>query len=179
MPDLPILHAQSSTSQEEPVLVGFRIDPSHDGPQFYSVFAIGGENERPLMVDGRILFFSRPELAPKALLLDGTTAHMKLPLDGIEMVCDLAQTLHLVNAADADPDGIILDTLHLFDDMVRCSKLNMPERYQGVLTEMADHLARGIDLSRIFTSDSLRHHVEDALLWCVGAITVKATILTE
>ena len=44
---------------------------------------------------------------------------------------------------------------------------------------MADHLSRGIDLRKIFTSDSLRHHVEDSLLWCVGAITVKATMLTE
>jgi hypothetical protein len=179
MSDLHILHAQPASSEEEPVLVGFRVDPKHEGPQFYSVFAIGGENERPLMLDGRILFFSRAALAPKALLLDGTTAHMKLPLDGIEMVCDVAETLHLVNAADSDPDGIILDTLHLFDDMVRCTKLNMPERYQGVLTEMADHLSRGMDLSRIFTSDSLRHHVEDSLLWCVGAIMVKATLLTE
>ena len=131
MSDLHILDPQPSPStHEEPVLVGFRIDPTHEGPQFYSVFAIGGDHERPLMREGRILFFSRPELAPKALLLDGTTAHMKLPTDGVEMLCDLAQTLHLVNAADSDPDGIILDTLHLFDDMVRSTKLNMPERYQ-------------------------------------------------
>lgn len=180
MSDLPILPAKSPlTAQEEPVLVGFRIDPSHEGPQFYSVFAIGGDDERPLMVDGRILFFARSELAAKALLLDGTTAHLKLPLDGVEMLCDIAQTLFLVNSADADWDGIILDTLHLFDDMVRSTRLNMPERYQSVLTEMADHLGKGASLKNIFTSDSLRHHVEDALLWCVGAIAVKATMLRE
>lgn len=180
MSELPILNPQASVSaNEEPVLVGFRIDPSHEGPQLYSVFAIGGDNERPLMVNGRILFFSRPDLAPKALLLDGTTAHLKLALDAVEMSCDIAQTLYLVNSADSDSDGIILDTLHLFDDMIRSTKLNMPERYQSMLTELADHLSRGTDLTRIFTSDSLRHHVEDALLWCVGAVTVKSTLLTE
>ena len=161
------------------MLVGFRLDANHDGPQFYSVVAIGGENERPLMTEDRILFFARPELAPKALLHDPTMAHLKLPLESVEMVCDVAETLYLVNSAKADPDGVILDCLHFVDDLVRASKLNMPERYQSVLTEMADHLAKGGDLARIFTSDSLRHHVEDALLWSIGAITVKATMLTE
>ncbi len=185
MSELPILpsplpeSALPAAADEEPVLVGFRIDPAHEGPQFYCVFAIGGPDERPLMMEGRVLFFSRPELAPKALLLDPSMAHLKLPLDGVEMFCDVAQTLHLVNSADEDPDGMILDCLHLFDDMVRSTKLNMPERYQSVLTEMADHLSKGAKLKRIFSSDSLRHHVEDALLWCVGAITVKATMLTE
>jgi hypothetical protein len=180
MSELPIIDQQPSPpAEEEPILVGFRVDPGHEGPQFYSVFAIGGDNERPLIARERLLFFTRPELAPKALLLDESMAHLELPLEGVEMLCDVAQTLHLVNAADEDPDGMILDCLHLFDDMVRATKLNMPERYQSVLSEMTDHLSKGASLKMIFTSSSLRNHVEDALLWCVGAITVKATMLTE
>jgi hypothetical protein len=178
--DLPILKPEpASSAAEEPVLVGFRLDAGHDGPQFYTVLAIGGDNERPLMADGRILFFTSPDLAAKALLLDESMAHLKLPLESIEMLCDVAQTLYLVNSAAADPDGVILDCLHIIDDLVRATKLNMPDRYQSILTEMAEHLTKGTDLRRIFSSESLRHHVEDGLLWSVGAVTVRARMLTE
>ena len=29
-------------------MAGFRIDPTHEGPQFYTLLAVGGDNERPL-----------------------------------------------------------------------------------------------------------------------------------
>ena len=55
----------------------------------------------------------------------------------------------------------------------------MPERYQGILTELAARLTEGQSLKKVFTSEALRHHVEDALLWCVGAIAMKARMLTS
>jgi hypothetical protein len=55
----------------------------------------------------------------------------------------------------------------------------MPDRYQGILTELAARLTEGAPLGNIFTNPSLREHVEDALLWCVGAIAVKARMLSE
>jgi len=55
----------------------------------------------------------------------------------------------------------------------------MPDRYQGILTELAARLTEGAQLRHIFTNSALREHVEDALLWCVGAVTVKARMLTE
>jgi hypothetical protein len=36
-----------------------------------------------------------------------------------------------------------------------------------------------VQLRTIFSSSSLREHVEDALLWCVGAIAVKARMIDE
>jgi hypothetical protein len=65
------------------------------------------------------------------------------------------------------------------DDLVRASQLHMPERYQSILTELAARLTERADLRRIFTNDSLRRHVEDALMWCVGALAVKGKVLTE
>jgi hypothetical protein len=96
----------------------------------------------------------------------------------VETICDVAQTLYLVNSQDSDPDGVVLDCLLIFDDLVRATELSMPERYQGILTELAARLTEGTSLKKIFASDALREHVEDALLWCVGAITMKAKILT-
>ena len=54
MPELPVLHHRP---HEELILIGFRVDARHDGPQFYTLLAVGGDNERPLTSDGRIVFF--------------------------------------------------------------------------------------------------------------------------
>ena len=181
MPDLPILdaNAPSSDHREELAMAGFRVDPSHEGPQFYTLLAVGGDNERPLVADGRIVFFVRLTQVHKALAMDPSMAVLGHPPREVETMCDVAQTLYLVNSQDEDPDGVVLDCLLIFDDLVRATGISMPERYQGILTELAARITEGQSLKKIFTNDALRDHVEDALLWCVGAITMKARILTN
>ncbi|MGB8890375.1 MAG: hypothetical protein WCC87_26855 [Candidatus Korobacteraceae bacterium] len=179
MAELPILHSHSGEPHEELVLVGFRVDGHHDGPQFYTLLAVGGDNERPLTADGRLVFFTRLELAAKALALNPGMAKLGPPPAEIETFCDVAEAFYLVNSQNADLDGIVLDCLLIFDDLVRATKLHMPDRYQGILTELAARLTERKLLRDIFTSQSLREHVEDALLWCVGAVTLKARMITE
>jgi len=164
---------------EDLVLVGFRLDANHDGPQVYTLLAVGGENERPPTAEGHIIFFTRPQLAARALALDAGLARLGPAPEEIETFCDVAEALYRVNSQNADPDGVILDCLLVFDDLVRATKLHMPDRYQGILTELAARLTEGAQLRTIFSSAALREHVEDALLWCVGAVTVKARMLTE
>jgi hypothetical protein len=179
MSELPIISSHSRHAHEELVLLGVRVDAQHEGPQLYTLLAVGGENERPLVADGRVLFFSHPDLAEKALALDTTFAKLgPLPND-IESFCDVAEALHLINSQNADPDGVVLDCLLIFDDLVRATRLHMPDRYQGLLTELAARLTEGTPLGKVFSNRALREHVEDALLWCVGAITVKSRIITE
>ena len=181
MSDLPIFdsNAPPSDRREELAMAGFRVDPTHEGPQFYTLLAVGGDNERPLVADGRIVFFVRTTLVHKALAMDPSLAVLGNPPRGVETICDVAQTLYLVNSQDEDPDGVVLDCLLIFDDLVRASGISMPERYQGILTELAARLTEGDSLKKVFTNESLRDHVEDALLWCVGAITMKARLLTS
>jgi hypothetical protein len=176
MSELPVLHPQA---HEDLILVGFRVDARHDGPQFYTLLAVGGDDERPITSGGRVIFFVQPQLAAKALALDSTMARLGPPPETIETFCDVAEALYRVNCQPADPDGVILDCLLVFDDLVRATKLHMPDRYQGVLTELAARLTEGAPLRSIFTNQSLREHVEDALLWCVGAVTVKAWMVTQ
>src|SRR5579862_169835 len=178
MPQLPILNTRSQHA-EELVLVGFRLDPRHDSAQFYTLLAEGGENERPLTADGALIFFSRPELAGKALALDSELSKLGPPPPEMDTFCDIAQTLHLVNAQDADPEGVILECLLVFDDLVRATRLHMPDRYQGLLTELAARLTERTPLRAIFRSHALREHVEDALLWCIGAMAAKSRLLTD
>jgi hypothetical protein len=177
MPELPIMNRKQP--HEELILIGFRVEASHDGPQFYTLLAVGGDNERPLTADGRVLFFVRPDLAARALAFDQSMAPLGPPPGEVETFCDLAETLYRVNSQNADPDGVILDCLLVLDDLVRATQLHMPDRYQGILTELAARLTEGTSLQRIFSSHSLREHVEDALLWCVGAVAVKARMLTQ
>ena len=177
MPQLPIV--QPHHTHEELVLVGFRVDAAHEGPQFYTLLAVGGDNERPLAAGGRILFFARPELAANALELDSSLAQLGPPPQELETFCDVAEALYRVNSQNTDADGVVLDCLLIFDDLVRATKLHMPNRYQGILTELAARLTEGAPLRAFFTNNALREHVEDALLWCIGAVTAKARMITS
>ena len=47
MSQLTILSSRSNHAHEELVLVGFRIDGQHEGPQFYTLLAVGGEMSVP------------------------------------------------------------------------------------------------------------------------------------
>ncbi len=177
--ELPILESSRREPHEELVLIGFRVDAQHDGPQFYTLLAVGGDNERPIMAQDRLVFFTRLELAAKALALDPSMVKLGPPPQELETFCDVAEAFYLINSQNADLDGVVLDCLLIFDDLVRATRLHMPDRYQGLLTELAARLTERKLLRDIFTNQSLREHVEDALLWCVGAITLKARLLTE
>ena len=161
------------------MLVGLRLDPRQDGPQFYTLLAVGGDNERPLTADGRILFFMRPENAARALAMDSELAKLGPAPQEVETFCDIAHTLHLVNSQEADPEGVILECLLIFDDLVRATRLHMPDSYQGLLTELAARLTERASLRDIFRKHALREQVEDALLWCIGAIAAKAWLIAE
>ncbi len=179
MTQLPILPSQPLQPHEELVLVGFRVDSQHDGPQFYTLLAVGGDNERPITANGRILFFPRPDLADRALALDLSLSELGPASRELATFCDVAEAFYLINSQNADLDGVILDCLLVFDDLVRATKLHMPDRYQGLLTELAARLTERVLLRDIFSSNALREHVEDALLWCLGAIAMKATMIGE
>jgi hypothetical protein len=178
MSKLPILPSPQQLPQEL-VLVGFRLDGEHDGPEFYTLLSVGGDNERPITANGRLLFFTHPELAAKALALDAELAKLGPPPTEVETFYDVAEALHLVNSQDADSDAVVLDCLLMFDDLVRATRLHMPDRYQGLLTELTARLTEGKQLGAIFTSHFIREHVEDALLWCLGAIAVKSRMISE
>jgi hypothetical protein len=179
MSQLTVLSSRSNHAHEELVLVGFRVDGQHEGPQLYTLLAVGGDNERPIVTGGRVVFFTRPELAGTAIALDNSLKGLSPIPSEMETFCDVAEALHLINSQDVDPDGLVLECLLIFDDLVRATKLHMPDRYQGLLTELAARLTERDSLRKIFSSPQLREHVEDALLWCVGAIAAKAHILSE
>src|SRR6266581_4831553 len=139
MSDLPIFNSKAT---EELSLVGFRVDPAAEGPQFYTLFAGGGENERPITTVGdRVVFFARPDLAGDALAIgDPSMQALGTPPEELEMLCDVAQAMYLVNSEESDPDHVILDCLGALDDLVRATRLSMPPLYQQALSDLTEHL---------------------------------------
>jgi hypothetical protein len=178
MSELKVLHSHKPHHQEDLVLIALRFTPYHEGAQLYTVLAVGGENERPLTSNGSVILFRKLEDAKEALKLDESMSQLGPAPEQVESVCDVAEALYVVNSQDSDAQGTVLDCLLILDDLVRATRLHMPERYQGILTELAARLTEGRQLKQIFSNASLRDHVEDALLWCVGAIVVKTRIVS-
>lgn len=157
-------------------LVGFRLDPDAEGPQFYTLFVLESENDRPLVADGRIVFFTEPARAADALKLsDNDMARLGPASSELEMLCDVAEALHIANAQDADTDGILLETIALFDDLIRAISINVPAQYMSVLSALSERLATTPEFATMLAETGLdRETIEDALMWCVGAVAVKS-----
>lgn len=157
-------------------LIGFRLDPGSDGPQFYTLFLLESDNDRPLVSEGRVVFFARPNQAEEALKVsdNGMGRFGPAPKD-LEILCDVAQALHIANAQDADTDGTLLECIALFDDLIRAAQINIPAQYMGVLSALSERLGSNPEFATLLAASGLdRETVEDALMWCVGAVAVKS-----
>ena len=106
--------------------------------------------------------------AARALELDASMSQLGPAPTELESVCDIAEALYLVNSQNADPHGTLLDCLLILDDLVRATRLHMPERYQALLTELTARLTEGKQLKVIFSNAALRHHVKTRCLVCGG-----------
>ncbi len=157
-------------------LVGFRLDPDAEGPQFYTLFVLESENDRPLIANGRVVFFAEPKRAAEALeLAENDMSRLGPAPIELEVFCDVAEALHIANSQDADTDGILLETIALFDDLVRAISINVPAQYMSVLSALSERLANTPEFATMLAETGLdRETIEDALMWCVGAVAVKS-----
>jgi hypothetical protein len=158
-------------------LVGFRVDPEADGPQFYTLIGSEGEGERPIMRGGRILFFHRAEDALKALTAsdNGFSDMRPVPTD-LELLCDVSESLYIANQKNEDSDGMLFELIAVFDDLLRAVKLTVPAEYTSVLAAVAERLGESPEFASFLNKSGLsREKLEDALLWCTGAVAVKSS----
>jgi hypothetical protein len=157
-------------------VVGFRLDPVTEGAQFYTLVALEGDDERPLMSDGRIVFFANPGDARRALALSDNGLQKLGPAnEEVEMMCDLAQALFVANSQDVDSDGALMDAIACMDDLVRATRISVPAEYGKVLGATAARLSENPAFGPWLKQQGLdRERLEDALLWCIGAVTAKS-----
>jgi hypothetical protein len=167
-------------------LIGLRLDPTAEGPQLFTLIEQRESGGRTIMANGRILFFSSPALVARALQLadenaiagglPGTSATSVSMPKQMDVLCDIAQSLFLVNSQPEDSDGVLLDCIACLDDLLRATGLNVPANYIAVLNALAERLESNSEFGSFLAEQGIdRETVEDAILWCVGAITVKST----
>lgn len=158
-------------------LIGFRVDPESEGPQFYTLIGSEGEGERPITRGDRILFFRRPAEALTALTAsDNGFSDVRPVPSELELLCDVSEALYVANQRDADEDGLLFELIAVFDDLLRAVKLNVPGEYSAVLGAMATRLGESPEFASFLTTSGVtREKLEDALLWCVGAVAVKSS----
>src|ERR1017187_7895322 len=104
--------------ERELYLIGFRMDPGAEGPQFYTLIGSEGDGERPITRGGRVLFFRRLEAAGKALAASDNGFSDVCPAPGeLELLCDVGEALHVANQEDEDGDGVLFELIAVFDDL--------------------------------------------------------------
>ncbi|MFM9263953.1 hypothetical protein [Tychonema sp. BBK16] len=159
-------------------LCGFRIDPETEAPNLYTLIAYG-EQEPPLVAGGQLVFFSRPELAINALqLCDIDVTTLGMPPTEIDAICDIAETLYLLDAEDIDESDTIVNCLNTLFDLVKAILMPMPTEYKRVLYAFADHLTFEQEFASFLNEEDIqRSEIVNAILWCVGAITAKSRLL--
>lgn len=175
--DSQIVAFPPKTPDRELYLIGFRIDPAAEGPQFYTLIGSEGESERPITAGSRILFFRRPEDALKALITsDNGFADVRPVPTALELLCEIGEALYVANQENEDNDGLLFELIAVFDDLLRAVKLTVPTEYAAVLSSVAGRLGEGKEFASFIAERGLaREKLEDALLWCVGAVTAKSS----
>jgi hypothetical protein len=166
-------------------LVGLRLDPTAEGPQLFALIEQGEGGSRTLTANGRILLFSSPALVVRALQLaggifvgglQGTIATFTPMPKQMDILCDVAQSLYLLNSQTDDSDGVLLDCIACLNDLLGATELNVPANYIAVLNGLAERLEHNSEFGSFLAEQGIdRETVEDAILWCVGAIAVKST----
>jgi hypothetical protein len=160
-------------------LLAISLDPDQADPAFYGL-VLEGDIDEPLMHEGRVVLFR--EAARAADLLARYGSSMKADRAEISKPffwCDVAQTLHLLQAGGLDEDACVLGAVNALLDLVRATGLKMPASAKAALHSIADYCTMNKDLTKYleeegdYSSDAL----VDAVLWCVGAVATKSTVL--
>ena len=163
--------------KRELFLIGFRMDPAVEGPQFYTLMGSEGDSERPITCGGRVLFFRRPAEAGQALAASDNGFRDVRPVPAeLELLCDIGEALHVANQEEDDGDGLLFELIAVFDDLLREVKLTPPAEYAAVLAGVSERLGESQEFASFLAASGVtREKLEDALLWCVGAVAAKSS----
>jgi hypothetical protein len=174
--DTPLVQLTSPESAGELYLVGFRLDPSAEAAEFYTLVGALAGREQPIAASGRILLFRSPAAAARALESsdNGLAALRPIPTE-IELLCDIGEALHIANQQPADTDGILFEVIAVFDDLLREIQLSPPREFAAALARTAARLSHSPDLEGFLSPRTVtRQRLEDSLLWCLGALMAKS-----
>lgn len=166
-------------------LIGFRVNPDCEEPELY-ILMICADKDYPLMVEGDIIFFTKPTLGLKAVQLSSNVDLQKIILktmndvDDVDFVVDIAEVLYLISDKNIDDQATIINCLNTLFDLVLCTGIPMPSNYKKLLYNFADHLTFHQEFSSFLEQHSIsRSWVIDAILWCMNTVVAKSKLLRE
>jgi len=160
-------------------LLAVALDPDRSTPELYGLI-YEGETDVPLMVDDRIVFFTNPGRAHDLIREHGAA----LVADHLDIAkpffwCDVAQALHFLSVGGFDEGASVLGTVNVLLDLVKATRIKVDDRRRRALHAIADYCTFSKDLTKYLEEDGdySSRELVDAVLWCVGAVVVKARIL--
>ena len=173
--------SNTSTASIEPLwrLLAIGFDPDKTVPDLYGAIH-DGEPDVPLMVEGRIVFFTDPARAPDLIRqYGGPRASDPAEVSKPTLWCDVAQALHHLSAGGIDTSTSIVDAVNVLLDLVKASGTKMVDDRRRALHSIADYCTTSKDITKYLeeVGDHSSRELVDAVLWCVGAIVVKSRIL--
>lgn len=159
-------------------LLSIRIDPDDPTPVLYSL-VLEGEKDRPLMADGKIVFFTDAKRAESILASYGSELFAdEVAVEEPFFKIDLACALYLVNTEGFDDGAYVLNTVNTLWDLVRAIPMKMPDYHKEAFKKYVAFGTLQRDLSVHFEgSASSIKQLMDAILWCVGAVVVFSKVI--
>lgn len=160
-------------------LLAIGIDPDRSKPDLYGLI-FEGEHDVPLMVEGRIVFFTDPTRAGE--LIERYGAPMiadKLDIAKPFFWCDVAQALYFLSAGGIDTGASVLRAVNVLLDLVKAAGAPIIDSRRDILHAIADYCTMSKDITKYLEEDGdySSRDLIDAVLWCVGAVVMKARIL--
>lgn len=160
-------------------LLAIGLDPDQTVPELYGLI-YEGETDVPLMVDGRIALFRDPARAPELIRQYGAP----LVADKIDVTqpffwCDVAEALHSLSAGGIDTTASVLGAVNVLLDLVRASGITMVDSRRRALHSIADYCTTSNDLTKYLeeVGEHSSRELVDAVIWCVGAVVMRARII--
>jgi hypothetical protein len=160
-------------------LLAIALDPDRPTPELYGAIH-EGEKDAPLMVDGRIVFFADPARAHDLIqMYGGPWVADPMDLGKPSFWCDVAQALHFLSAGGIDTTASVVDAVNVLLDLVKASGSEIEDRRRRALYAIADYCTVSKDLTKYLeeVGDYSSDELVDAVLWCIGAVVVKARIV--
>lgn len=152
-------------------LMGLRTDAMSETPNFFTFLLEQDGILVPLIKEGRLALFMRPEQAEEALKNTGIEVTFKeSPGVSNTYLLDAAYALHLVAHGKIDPDKVIANLLDWFARTLTALGVPLPPVFD-VLVDLGHFADQNPFIADFLDQEPFRRQrVIDGIRWCLGAI---------
>jgi hypothetical protein len=173
-------NSTTSIDDEALYLVGFCLNANEHESDLWTLITSGGDIDRPIVADSKIIFFNDPELAPAALeLADNDLKQLGPAPQEVVLVCNVPEMLHLVDTESADETATILNCLNTFFDLLEAVKQPLPPDYKRILYAFADHLTFHREFGTFLEEQQIdQTMLREAIEWCIETIFSRSKFLS-